>query len=94
MNIKNRVEKIENQMNENKEESAEAKELSRRITKARERMTRLGYKFEPHVPLKTIMTGGKLDIAAMLQEARERHLKNNAKPCGRGGRQSETKSSE
>jgi len=87
MNIKNRVEKIENQMNENKEESAEAKELSRRITEARERMKRLGYKFEPHVPLKTIMTGGKLDIAAMLQAARERKIKSE-RQRGEGNRQS------
>lgn len=80
MNIKNRVEKIENQINGTPEETATARELSRRISEARERMKRLGYKFTSYEPLKRIMSGGQLDIAAMLHEARERHLK-----CSRGG---------
>ncbi len=87
MNIKNRVEKIENQLNEDREETAENRELSRRITEARERMKRAGYKFPDRELMERSIRGGKFDIATMLQTARERRIKAETQR-GKGNRQS------
>ena len=88
MNIKNRVEKIENQINETPEETERTEELFRKLNEARKRVGKEPIKLNLG---QKIICGKSHDIAAMLQAARERHLKNNAKPCGRGGRQSVTK---
>jgi len=82
MNIKNRVEKIENQINETPEGTARAEELFRKLNEARKRVGKEPIKLKPG---QKIICGKSHDIAAMLQAARER-IKAE-KQGGKGNRQ-------
>lgn len=84
MNIKNRVEKIENQLNETPEETARAEELFRTLNEARKRVGKEPIKLKPG---QKIICGKSHDIAAMLQAARERKIKSE-RQRGEGNRQS------
>lgn len=86
MNIKNRVEKIENQINETPEGTARAEELLSELNEARKRVGKEPIKLKPG---QKIICGKSHDIAAMLQAARER-IKAE-KQRGKGNRQSVTK---
>lgn len=87
MNIKNRVEKIENQINETPEGTARAEELFRKLNEARKRVGKEPIKLKPG---QKIICGKSHDIAAMLQAARERRIKAETQR-GKGNRQSVTK---
>jgi alkanesulfonate monooxygenase SsuD/methylene tetrahydromethanopterin reductase-like flavin-dependent oxidoreductase (luciferase family) len=84
MNIKNRVEKIENQINETPEGTARAEELFRKLNEARKRVGKEPIKLKPG---QKIICGKSHDIAAMLQAARERRIKAETQR-GKGNRQS------
>ncbi len=84
MNFKNRIGKIENQINETPEGTARAEELFRKLNEARKRVGKEPIKLKPG---QKIICGKSHDIAAMLQAARERRIKAETQR-GKGNRQS------